>query len=112
MGGVRSLSQKALHNITGQRVVSLQEAVFMVDDQPLVLTSEKMTYLSLNRGQEVRREDDGPSTDVISKYRNRSNNKLLWSGGRKFQLSILMPIDFSHIGISTGQAHFELRIGV
>lgn len=78
MGGVRSLSQKALHNISGQRVVSLQEAVFMVDDQPLILTSDKMTYLSLHKGQEVRREDDDKPTNVISRYRNRPrrHNKL------------------------------------
>ena len=71
MGGIRSLTQKALHSLSGQRVVSLQEAVFMVDDQPLILTSDRMTYLSLHKAQELRREADGPAQDVISKYRNR-----------------------------------------
>ena len=50
MGGVRYITQKALHGMSAQRTVSIQEAVHMVDNQDLVICSEKFTYLSIRQG--------------------------------------------------------------
>ncbi len=66
MGGVRSLTQKALHAMMGKRTVSIQEAVHMIDDLPLIFTSEKITYLSLRKAQVLRSDTDEPATDLIS----------------------------------------------
>ncbi len=37
MGGVRSITQKALHGMSAQRTVIIQEAVHMIDNQDLVI---------------------------------------------------------------------------
>ena len=49
MGGVRLITQKALYGMSAQRTLSIQEAVHMVNNQDLVIYSEKFTYLSLRR---------------------------------------------------------------
>ena len=46
MSGVKTINKQALHHFAGQRLVSIQEAVHMVDNQELVISSNKMTYLS------------------------------------------------------------------
>lgn len=65
------MTQKALHAMMGKRTVSIQEAVHMIDDLPLIFTSEKITYLSLRKAQVLRSDADEPATDLITKYRNR-----------------------------------------
>ncbi len=37
--------------LCGQQQVSMQEAVHMVDNQDLVICSDKITYVSLAQGQ-------------------------------------------------------------
>ena len=59
MGGTRYITQKALHGMSAQRTVSIQEAVHMVDNQDLVICSEKFTYLSLRQGAVLTSEKDG-----------------------------------------------------
>merc|ERR1711949_4939 len=58
MRGVRYITQKALHGMSAQRTVSIQEAVFMVDNQDLVICSEKFTYLSLRQGAMLTSKQD------------------------------------------------------
>jgi predicted nucleic-acid-binding protein/DNA replication protein DnaC len=73
MGGVRYITQKALHGMSAQRTVSIQEAVHMVDNQDLVICSEKFTYLSLRQGAMLTSEKDGAKKkDIVTMYRNRS----------------------------------------
>ena len=73
MGGVRYITQKALHGMSAQRTVSIQEAVFMVDNQDLVICSEKFTYLSLRQGAMLTSEQDSKKKkDIVTMYRNRS----------------------------------------
>ena len=73
MGGVRYITQKALHGMSAQRTVSIQEAVHMVDNQDLVICSEKFTYLSLRQGAMLTSEETAKKKkDIISMYRNRS----------------------------------------
>jgi hypothetical protein len=54
MSGVKTITKQALHHLAGQCLVSIQEAVHMVDNQELVISSDKMTYLSLAQGQALR----------------------------------------------------------
>ena len=56
MSGVKTITKQALHHLAGQRLVSIQEAVHMVDNQELVISSDKMTYLSLAQRQALRDE--------------------------------------------------------
>ena len=73
MGGVRYITQKALHGMSAQRTVSIQEAVHMVDNQDLVICSEKFTYLSLRQGAMLTSDKDSTKKkDIVTMYRNRS----------------------------------------
>ena len=58
MGGVRYITQIALHGMSAQRTVSIQEAVHIVDNQDLVICSEKFTYLSLRQGAMLSSDKD------------------------------------------------------
>ena len=59
--------------MSAQRTVSIQEAVHMVDNQDLVICSEKFTYLSLRQGAMLT-SDKGSTKkkDIVTMYRNRS----------------------------------------
>ena len=73
MGGVRYITQKALHGMSAQRTVSIQEAVHMVDNQDLVICSEKFTYLSIRQGAMLTsNKDNKKKKDIVTMYRNRS----------------------------------------
>jgi hypothetical protein len=72
MNGVKTITKQALHHLAGQCLVSIQEAVHMVDNQELVISSDKMTYLSLAQGQALRDErNQHTKKDLITMYQNR-----------------------------------------
>ncbi len=72
MSGVRTITKQALHHLAGHHLVSIQEAVHMVNDQELVISSNKMTYLSLAQGQALHDEcDTHTKRDLITIYQNR-----------------------------------------
>jgi hypothetical protein len=72
MNGVKTITKHALHHLAGQCLVSIQEAVHMVDNQELVISSNIMTYLSLALGQALCDErDQHTKKDLITIYRNR-----------------------------------------
>ncbi len=72
MSGVKTITKQALHHLAGQCLVSIQEAVHMVNNQELVISSDKMTYLSLAKGQALRDEcDTHAKRDSITIYQNR-----------------------------------------
>jgi hypothetical protein len=72
MSGVKTITKQALHHLAGQRLVSIQEAVHMVDNQELVISSNKMTYRSLVQGQALRDECDmHAKRDLITIHQNR-----------------------------------------
>ncbi len=71
MGGVRMITQKALHGLSGHRQVSIQEAVHLIDNQSLVICSEKFTTLSIRAGAKLVSEKDGKQKDIVSMYKNR-----------------------------------------
>ncbi len=58
MSGVKTVTKQALHHLAGQRLVSIQAVVHMVDNQELVISSNKMTYLSLAQRQALHDECD------------------------------------------------------
>ena len=69
MSGVKTITKQALHHLAGQRLVSIQEAVHMVDNQELAISSDKMTYLSLAQGQALQYESNThEKTDLITIY--------------------------------------------
>ena len=71
-GGIRTITKKAMHMLNGQRQVSIQEAIHMLDDKELVICSDKIVYVSLAQGQALRSETDRTKQkDIISVYRNR-----------------------------------------
>ncbi len=47
MNGFKTITKQELHHLAGQHLVSIQEAVHMVDNNEMVISSNKMTYLSL-----------------------------------------------------------------
>ena len=57
--------------MSGQRTVSVQEAVHMIDGQELVLCSDHITHVSLQQGATMKKKDDKDSIDIVSRYRNR-----------------------------------------
>ncbi len=66
--------------LCGQRQVSMQEAVHMVDNQELVICSDKITYVSLAQGQTLQDENDkSASKDLITIYRNRDKKHYCYS---------------------------------
>jgi hypothetical protein len=72
MSGVNTITKQALHHLAGQRLVSIQEAVHMVNNQELVISSDKMTYLSLAQGQALRDESNTRAKkDLVTVYQNR-----------------------------------------
>jgi hypothetical protein len=69
MNGVKTITKQALHHLAGQHVVSIQEVVHMVDNQELVISSNKLTYLSLAQGQALCDEwDQHTKKDLITIY--------------------------------------------
>ena len=74
MANVRSMTQRALHGMSAQRTVSIQEAVHLVDNLDLIICSEKFTYMSLRQGATLvtNNTEANKKNDIITKYRNRS----------------------------------------
>ena len=61
--------------MSAQRTVSIQEAVHMIDNQDLVICSEKIMYLSLHQGAVLTSEKDGQKRkDIVTMYQNRSKD--------------------------------------
>ncbi len=69
MSEVKTITKQALYHLAGQSLVSIQEAVHMVDNQELVIGSDEMTYLSLAQGHALRDEcDTHAKKDLITIY--------------------------------------------
>jgi hypothetical protein len=82
MTGVKTITKKALHHLAGHRLVSIHEAVHMVDDQELVICSDKMTYVNIGQGQVLRDDlETDKRKDIITVYQNRQKNTTtyLWN---------------------------------
>jgi hypothetical protein len=72
MSGVKTITKQALHHLAGQRLVSIQEAVHMVDNQEFDISSDKMTYLSLAQGQALwDKSNTHAKKDLITVYQHR-----------------------------------------
>jgi hypothetical protein len=61
--------------LNGQRQVPIQEAVHMLDNQELVICSDRITYVSLAQGQALQSETDkSKQKDLITVYRNQKEH--------------------------------------
>ena len=92
MTGVKTITRKALHHLTGHRLVSMQEADHMVDEQELVICSDSMTYVSITQGQVLRDEQETDKNEILSWYIKtvQKNTKIsLWNNS--FTGSLLVP---------------------
>jgi hypothetical protein len=58
MTGVKTIIKKALHHLAGHQLLSMQEAVHMVDEQEFVICSDRMTYVSITQGLVLRDEQE------------------------------------------------------
>jgi hypothetical protein len=64
-------SKKALHHLAGHQLVSMQEAVHMVDNQELVICSNRMMYVNISHGQVLCDDlEANKRKDAITVYRN------------------------------------------
>ncbi len=73
MTGVKTITKKALDHLAGHQLVSMQEAVHMVDEQELVICSDRMTYVSITQGQVLQGEQEtDKKQDIITVYWNHS----------------------------------------
>jgi hypothetical protein len=69
---VKTITKKALHHLGDHQLVSMQEAVHMVDEQELVICSDSMIYVSITQGHVLRDEQETDKTqDIITVYQNR-----------------------------------------
>ncbi len=72
MNRVKTITKQALHHLASQHLVSIQEAVHMVDNQELFINSYKMSYLSLAQRQAIRDKcNQHTKKDLITIYQNR-----------------------------------------
>ena len=72
MTGIKSITKNAVHHLAGHRLVIIQEAVHMVDDQPLVICSDSMTYVTISQGQVLQDDlETDKRKDIITMYQNR-----------------------------------------
>ncbi len=71
MTGVKTITKNALHHLAGHRLLSIQEAVHMVDDQELVICSDSMTYVNISQGKVLRDVlETDKRKDIITVYQN------------------------------------------
>ena len=81
MTGVKTITKKALHHLAGHQLVSMQEAVHMVDEQELVICSDSMAYVSITQGQVLRDEQETDKKQyIITVYQNRKKKQRSLSG--------------------------------
>ena len=60
--------------MSGNRTISIQEAVHEIEELPLILCSERIIPLFINKYMTLRRKSDEKSNDCITQYANRTNN--------------------------------------
>jgi hypothetical protein len=92
MTWVKTITKKALHHLAGHPLVSMQEAVHMVDEQELVIRSDSMTYVSITQGQVLRDEHEtDKKQDIITVYQYRPKKYKDLSLGQFFYRVFINP---------------------
>ncbi len=90
MTGMKTITKKALHHLAGHQLVSMQEAIHMVDQQELVICSDRMTYVSITQGQVLQDEQEIDKNKILSLYIKtiQKNTKIsLWNNSFTASLS-------------------------
>ncbi len=92
MTEVKTITKKDLHHLAGHWLVSMQEAVHMVDEQELVICSDSMTHVSITQGQVLRNEQEtNQKQDFITVYQNRPKNIKIYLWNISFTASLSTP---------------------
>jgi hypothetical protein len=69
---VKTITKKALHHLAGHQLVSMQDAVLIVNEQELVICSDSVIYVSITQGQVLRNEQEtDKKQDIITVHQNR-----------------------------------------
>jgi hypothetical protein len=81
--GVKTINKIALHHLAGYQLVSMHEAVHMVDEQEFVICSDRMTCVSITQGQVLQDEQETDKKTryyhCISKLYKKSTKISLWN---------------------------------
>ncbi len=108
MTGEKTITKQALHHLAGHRLVRIQEAVHMVDDQELVICSDSMTYVNISQGQVLRDDlESDKRKDIITVYQNRQKNTTTYLWNNSFivclaKKSLQTPRKMSQTKMLTG----------
>ncbi len=97
MTGVKTITKKALHHLAGHQLVSMQEAVHIVDEQELVICSDSMTNVSITQGQVLRDEQETDKKRyIITVYQNRPKKTKISLWNNSFTASLSTPHSGNH----------------
>ena len=75
--------------MSGNRTISIQEAVHEIEELPLILCSERIIPLYINKYMTLRRKSDQKSNDCVTQYANRTKNMEM--GLARYFYSIYIP---------------------
>jgi len=75
--------------MSGNRTISIQEAVHEIEELPLILCSERIIPLYINKYMTLRRKSDQKSNDCVTQYANRTEHMEM--GLARYFYSIYIP---------------------
>jgi hypothetical protein len=79
--------------LNGQRQVPIQEAIHMLDNQELVICSDRITYISLAQGQALQSDTDkSKQKDLITVYRNQKEEHYPYHWNSTFTVFLLIQL--------------------
>ena len=71
LSGVKGVTKKVMNWMSGNRTIGIQEAQHEIQELPLVICSERMMPVYVNRYMSVRKEKEPKLKDCFSQYANR-----------------------------------------
>ena len=72
--GLKGLTKRAMNWMSGNRTISIQEAVHEIEELPLVLCSERLLPVYINGFMSIKRESQPNPTDCLSRYAHRKEH--------------------------------------
>ena len=72
--GVEGVAKRTLNWMNGNRIISIQEAIFEIDELPLVICSEHIQDVFINNFFKLRRKNYLASSDAFLQYLNRKSH--------------------------------------
>lgn len=74
LSGIKGLTKRAMNWMSGNRTISIQEAVHEIEELPLILCSERIMPVYINKFMSLRREKQENPDDCLSRYANRKGD--------------------------------------